>query len=302
MESIHMASKPVAQRAPSSSTAPETHALTTTDPFSNQNVPEWMRGTGGQGIEGLDASDMETPRLSLLQPTSPQVTDYENARPGMYWHNMLNEPVGDAKKGFIGVIAHASKRAVLWRPRPPVDTGGILARSHDLKTWNPSNASFEVKLRSGKTVEWRTGRSVHESGLLEWGSSDPTDKNKSGPPAGTLIIDVALFFPEYPDLPPAVYSYQLTGLAVGKRLMGWLNMSDTASFGVYFRFGSDLVDSAGNKYYVPTFSRAGYVNNPQEYERYKSLHLALQKSGLKMRDEADEPGIDVKVDIDAPAY
>jgi hypothetical protein len=249
-------------------------------------MPDFMKGTAGQGLEGIDRSDIETPRLLLLQPTSSQVTDYENARQGMFWHNMLNEPVGDAKTGFEGVIIYVDKRAILWRPRPPIDTGGILARTDDLRAWNPSNASFQVKLKTGRTVEYHTGRSVASSGLLDWGTSDPSDPNSV--PAGTLMINCVLFFPALPHIPPAVFSFQRASQKVSRKLMGRLNLLPCASYGVKFRFGSDLTDIGGNKFYIPTFDMAGFVEDQEEFMLYQNLYQALSKSGLKMREEPDD--------------
>ena len=249
-------------------------------------MPDFMKGTAGRGIEGIDSSDIETPRLLLLQLTSSQVTDYEEARPGLYWHNMLNEIIGD-KTGFIGVIIHVDKRAILWRNKAPVDTGGILARSDDLKTWNPSNAVFDdVKLRNGKVVTWKTRSSVASSGLLEWGSSDRADPNSQ--PAATLMINTVMAFPDYPHIPPAVFSFQRSSAKVSRRLMGRLTLMPCASYGVRFRFGSDLVDVGGNKFYVPNFEPIGFIENQDEFRRYEELSNALKASGIKMREEQDD--------------
>lgn len=271
--------------------AAEGKAVTTTTKTSSavQALPDFMKGMGGQGLEGIDGSDIETPRLVLLQPTSSQVTDYEEARPGMFWHNMLNEPVGDAKTGFEGVISYVDKRAILWRQRPPVDVGGILARSDDLKTWNPSNAVFsDVKLKNKSgVVTWRTGKSVAASGLLEWGSSDPEDPNSQ--PAATLMVNAVMnFCGENNHIPPAVFSFQRSSSKVSRKLMGRLKLAPCPVFGMRFRFGSELVDKGGNKFYIPTFEQIGYVEDPEEFASYQRLYEALRKSGLKMREEIDD--------------
>ena len=251
-------------------------------------IPEFMRGDAGRGLENMDSSDIETPRLLLLHAVSPQVNDYENARPGTYWHNMINEPVGDAKNGFEGVILYVDKRAILWRPRPPIDTGGILARSDDLRVWNPSNATFTVKAAGGGTIEYRTKRSVTESRLLEWGTADPN--NPTSGPAATLMINTVLIFPEYPHIPPAVFTFSRSSEPLGRKLMGQVNGSGAPIFGIRFRFRSELVDKGGYKFYMPVFRQAGYVEGKEDYAHYKTLHEALSRSGLKMREEAPDDG------------
>lgn len=269
-------------------------------PIGAMSIPEHLRGTGGRGLEGFDSTDIETPRLSLLQPTSPQVTDFDNARPGMFWHNTMNEPVGDPKAGFIGIICYINKRAILWRQRPPVDVGGILARTDDMRVWNPSNVVFDdVKTKSGKTVVWKTRQSVAQSRLLEWGSADPTDPKS--PPAATLMHEYVLYFPDYPHLPPAVFTFQRSSLMVSKKLIGRLSYSQVAMHGLQFRFGSDLVDNGGNKYYIPTFEQAGYVEDASVFAQCEVLHNTLKKSGLKVREE-DAPDDETTIDADGPAY
>lgn len=251
-------------------------------------IPDFMKGSAGRGLENMDSSDIETPRLLLLHAVSSQVNDYENARPGMYWHNMTNEPVGDAKGGFEGIIIYIDKRAILWRPRPPIDTGGILARTDDLRVWNPSNATFVVKAAGGGTIEYKTRRNVAESRLLEWGTADPN--NPTSGPAATLMINTVLIFPQYPHIPPAVLTFSRSSEPVSRKLMGRIKLSGVASYGQRFKFGSELVDKGGYKFYMPTFTPIGFVESQEDYRYYESLNEALTSSGLKMREEAPDDG------------
>lgn len=248
-------------------------------------APDFMKGMAGQGLEQMGSEDLETPRLLLLQPTSPQVEEYEDARAGQFWHNMLNKPIG---KEFYGVLSYVDKRAILWRPRPPVDSGGILARSDDLKTWNPSNVSFDVKLKSGKIVTYHTGRSVPGSRLLEWGTQDPEDPNSQ--PAASLMYNAVINFHDMEGIPPAVFSFQRSSIKVGKKLLGNLKMSGVPLFGIVLKFSSKLVDDNGQRYYIPQVEQVGFVNSKDQFEQYKALYDAIKKSGLKMAEEDEDLG------------
>ncbi len=258
-------------------------AVTQTSGALANVVPDFMKGMAGQGVENMSGADVETPRLLLLQATSPQVEDYENARAGLFWHNMTNEPMG---KSLEVVISYVDKRAILWRPRPPIDTGGILARSEDCINWNPPNAEFKVKIdKSGKEVIWRTKRGVVSSGLLDWGTFDPSDPNSQ--PAATLMYNFVLSFPQFPDTPPAVFSFQRSTSKVAKKLMGRLKMLSVPTFGMKFMFESFTEENNGQKYQSLRVTPNGYVENQDDFSRYKALYDAMKVTGLKMSEEPE---------------
>src|SRR5579872_662794 len=107
------------------------------------------------GPDGVDVGDVEIPRLKLLQAQSPELTQFNNAKEGEFWHKGLD--------GSIGSTVHIcpvyiDKRFILWRP--PEAGGGILARADDGKNWSPANAEFTLKLKSGHDVTWQTGPTV----------------------------------------------------------------------------------------------------------------------------------------------
>lgn len=263
---------------------PGTEVATTQTNALATPVPEFMKGMAGQGTENLSGADVETPRLILLQSVSPQVEEYDNARAGQFWHNMLNEPLGEKIRV---VISYVDKRAILWRPRPPVDTGGILARSEDLIHWSPSNANFKVKIdKAGTEVTYNTGKTVAQSRLLEWGSSDPRDPNS--PPAATLMYNFVLSFPDHPGVPPAVFSFQRSTSKVARKLLGRLKMSPVPSFGVYYEFESFTEESDGQKFKSLRCTPMGFVQDQAEFDVYKSIYEALKRSGLRMAETQDD--------------
>ena len=42
----------------------------------------------------LDVGDLEMPRLKLLQASSPELTEFNNAKHGEFWHSLINESFG----------------------------------------------------------------------------------------------------------------------------------------------------------------------------------------------------------------
>lgn len=244
-------------------------------------LPSFMQNQGGAGLENVDASDMQTPRLRLLQALSPECEEFEDAKPGHFWHDMAQASVG---KEVDITFVYVDKRAILWRPRPE---GGILARSDDLLHWSPSNKSFEVKLKSGKVVVWNTGRNVTQSGLLDWGSSDPD--NGASQPAGTLMYNFLGIIPSRLELPPAVTTMQRSASKVARKLLGRLKvMGGAPLYGIKLKMSSFLDESPDGKFHNYKFAVDGFVDDEGLFMANKALYEAVSRSGLKIREEDED--------------
>lgn len=246
-------------------------------------LPSYMQGQGGAGLEQITGADVQTPRIKLLQGTSPELELYENARTGTFWHDMAEVGMGtEVPLTFL----YVDKRALLWRPRPE---GGILARSDDLITWVPSGKKFEVKLaKSEKIVTWDTGRNVVQSGLLEWGSSDPD--NGASQPAGTLMFNfLARFGGDFSYLPPAVVTLQRTSAKVGRKLLGRLKVMNGAPlYGIRLVMSRFQDDGQGQKFWNYKFEVKGLVDDEQEFNENKTIYEAVKRVGLKVREEDED--------------
>ncbi|MDE2332355.1 MAG: hypothetical protein KGK16_16460, partial [Bradyrhizobium sp.] len=142
-------------------------------------LPAFLEEHPGLGSLG----NVEIPRLKLLQASSPELAEFSDARPGEFWHSMINEPIGSTVRICPVFISWCF---ILWRPREA--GGGILARADDGKHWIPADSDFTVKLNSGREVTWRTARTVAASGLTKRGSYDPGDPNS--PPAATRMYSI----------------------------------------------------------------------------------------------------------------
>lgn len=248
-------------------------------------VPDFMKADAGKGTESIAQKDVEVPRLVLLQALSPEVTDGDE-KAGNFYHTLLEEAFGGKIRA---VIVYANIQYILWRPRH--EGGGILARADDGVHWNLADAEFEVKPYKDRptVVKWRTSRTVEESGLDKFGSSDPADPNSQ--PAAVKMYNFVVVLPDYPEYGPMVVTLQRGAASVGKKLNGKLKLSGLPAFGQVFEITSSKAqNNAGETFYQPQFTRVGLVEDKGDYDDYKALYESFHALGLKVRDleNADE--------------
>lgn len=241
-------------------------------------VPSFMKNDAGKGVESMTASDMEVPRLVLLQALSPEVAEGDE-KPGVFFHSIAEESLGP-KLRVVPIFADI--KYILWRPRH--EGGGILARADDGTNWTPPNAVFDVKPYKDqpKTVKWETKGTVQASGLDKWGSSDPSDPNSQ--PAATKMWNFVVVLPDFPEMGPMVLTLQRGAADVGKNLTGKIKMSGLPSFGQIFEMSVKKEDKGQGVYFAPTFVKSGLVEDEQQYMEYKSLYENFKSLGLQIKD------------------
>jgi hypothetical protein len=250
--------------------------------MAKAQLPAFIRKLAGPG-----GVDVEISRLKLLQAQSPELTQFNNAKEGEFWHSGLD--------GSIGSTVHIcpvyiDKRFILWRPREA--GGGILARADDGKHWMPANAEFTIKLKSGHEVTWQTGPTVAASGLTRRGSYDPSDPNS--PPAATPMYSIVCSFSDRRDLPPAVLTLQQRAFNVATKLIGNLKVLRAPSFGVVVKMASVKRKSPSGEFYSHVFEIFGPADRPF-YEENFAQYRFFMEHGLKVKDlesaQEDEAGI-----------
>lgn len=242
-------------------------------------VPAFMQEQAGLGTENIGSSDVEVPRCKLLQKISPELDVFNEAKAGDFFHTLAEKSLG--KEVRITPI-YVDIRYILWRPQ---DTGGgILARADDGIHWSPADAQFEVELKKGgPKVTWRTAKTVAQSGLAEWGSSNPSDPNS--PPAATRMYNLVANLPDYPDLPPAVITLQRASIGVARKLMGKLKITRAPSFGLYFKMSSvEDKNGAGQIFLNYAFTADGMVQDKDEYDRNYGLYSYFKAQGVQIKD------------------
>jgi hypothetical protein len=226
---------------------------------------------------GLGVGDVEIPRLKLLQASSSELTEFNNARPGEFWHSLIDDRIGST----IRICpVYIDRRFILWRPREA--GGGILARADDGKHWTPADAEFTVKLKSGHEVKWRTARTVAASRLDRRGTYNPHDPNS--PPAATRMYSIVCSFPDRLDLPPAVVILQRAATKVATKLIGKLKALRAPSFGVVLEMASFKDKSPSGEFYNYAFEIVGPVEGRAFYEENFAQYRFFMEQGLKVKD------------------
>jgi hypothetical protein len=268
-----------------------------TEDFGNvTNVPAFMREDVGMGKENIGREDIEVPRLKLMQGLSPELNDFNELRPGHFFHTAA-EMIFDS--AVLVVPVYMDRRYILWRPRD--SGGGILARADDGIHWSPASGDFTVQLdksQGGKTVTWSLAKTVQQSGLANWGTMDPSDPNS--PPAATLMYSFVLAFPEHPDLMPAVLTFQRSSIKVGRRFNTKLKTVRTPLFGLQFELTSfEDSNSRGQSFHNISMRGAGLVEDEAAYNSYKNMHLSLKDQGLQIKDIEGLQDEDPEGDADA---
>ena len=266
--------------------------LTTTD---ESNVPAYLQNVEHEGLtDNFDSSDIAIPQIKLLQGTSEECLNYDDAKAGNFWHTGMDLNLGDAVRF---VVCARRKKYLL---QAPMDDGqGILARSDDAVNWDRTG-SWEVRIDKKTKTEWTISEiNVAKSGLADWGTFDPDDENS--PPAATLFYDYLVYLPDHADLGPAVMSLARSAIRKAKKGLNdkiQLHSSNGRPLqSVRFRAGvvSDQNDT-GQDYFNWQFLGDGFATE-EEFHSAKSFEGLLETS--KIQGEGEDRH--VKEDVEGKA-
>ena len=253
-------------------------------------LPAFLQNNAPVVVEdNFDQSDVVLPRIKLLQGVSPEIEAYDEAKNGHFWHSALDISLGTE---FRFVIADRRKKYLLQAPL--ADGQGILARSDDAKKWDQLG-EWTVKFKGRKDpVKWAiTDLDVAKSGLADWGSQFPDDKDS--PPAATLFYDYLVYLPDYPDMGMVVMSLARSAIKKAKKGLN----DKVAMQGQRGRpmqaliFTAKSVDDSadGQDFKNWQFSASGFVQDPELFENLRSYVGAL--STAKIAEEGDDVGRDL---------
>ena len=239
---------------------------------NESGLPEYLKQyTKHEKIGNLDESDRIVPRILLLQALSPELTEYEDAKPGTFWHNIAAVNLGPK---VVGVPIIVRKSIILWAPRG--DDRQILARSMDCINWDQPNAEFTVKpKKSPKPVTYRTLSNVAESRLAEFGTSVPEDPNS--PPAASLTYNTMWFLTDYPELSPAVVINTRSSLKPTKQLYERIEIRPVAHYAQQWEISVVADKGPEGPFFNYAYKAAGYPTEfvatfcKNMYDKYKSM-------------------------------
>ena len=235
------------------------------------NVPDYLKDPNLKSGLNVDSDDVIIPKIKVLQGMSPELGKYDNAKPGIFWHDGANISLG---KTVVFVPAVASKKVLLWEPTPSGVGGRLLAYSKNGRDWaTGGNKAFEVTPRNSKEkTTWRTGKSVAASGLLDWGSSDPA--NDTSAPAATLVYDFCCYMPGHPNLSPSLFGLYKTATLDAKKLNTQLLMLRKPIQSVVITASIiEKNNKSGNKWYGIDFSLSGYVPDKATFDLVMELNV-----------------------------
>ena len=248
---------------------------------TNNALPAYLQGHAPAKLEGIEASDLVLPRLKLLQAISPEVEQYDEARAGNFWHNVLGISLGPQ---FDFIVATFRKKYLLMAPLGSAKP--VLARAEDGVNWTPANESFKVKLKGVKEEQtWTTTPTVRESGLAEYGSSIAGDPDSK--PAAVLIYEFLVYLPEHPELSPVVMSLARSQIRKGKDLLSKITFRQQPLNAM--RFQATVIEETGDEglYKNYQFASNGFATEA-EFNRVKGL--AEQFGTYKVADEEGVAG------------
>lgn len=249
---------------------------------ANSALPAHLQRARTASIGNIDSSDLIIPRVKLLQAISPEVTDYEAAKAGEFWHNGADKSLG---KVLRVVPIKVTKSLILWAPRG--DDRGILARSNDGIHWDKPNETFEVKLKgSPKKQVWNTGADVKSSGLAEFGSSIKEDPDSQ--PAAALTYNWLFYFIDYPDLSHAVVLNTRSSVKPSKQLISKLEMGSVEPFFRIYEMSVVEAKGAEGPYNNYQYTSAGFVEDPDIAKITEGLYEHFKDKDYRANDEADD--------------
>lgn len=259
---------------------------------AQDDKPQYLKELEAKGpvksADNFDSTDVAIPRIKLLQGLSEEISMFNTARPGNFWHTGNDLSLGESFD-FVAV----SRRKKYLLVAPIADGQGILARADDFVHWVPSHGLFTVKIPNRKEpVQWALKPTVAESGLDKWGSYNPDDLNS--PPAATLFYEYLVLVPDHLDLGPVVMMLTRTQIKkTRKGLNDKIALHENAGRpmqALKFNARSTSEENhVGQSYYNYQFSSAGFV--PEELYK-KALEMKDVLATYKVRDEAKAAGED----------
>ena len=235
--------------------------------------------------------DIKPPEVKLLQATSPEVAEQPGARAGEFWLTGQNLCLGPEILG-TPIILH--KSYVLWNPTKGPDSKVPLAVASDGIHWDVPNQEFEVYFPNNRTpYKWRTKRTVAESGLDKFGSSQPD--NPKSTPAASMTYQMLWAF-RLPNGKPqlGVITNSRTGIKPMKELFGMIDGKGVDHFFQRFRVCAVRLSVRPGEYFFGyKYFAAGLVDDEAEGDSYKALHERFRKAGFStsMADEAPPPPV-----------
>jgi hypothetical protein len=222
-------------------------------------LPAYLKDKVPEGGFGdIEPGQTLLPRIKLLQATSPECASFPGrAMPGEFWHTTMEVSLGSE---MIGVPIKRRQSYVLWAPRSPGETRGMLAKAVDYPHyhWEPPNTEFQVRFpMNPKTYTWNTRTTVKESGLAEFGSSRPDDPKSH--PAAAVTFEVLWYLPKFETLILTLNSRG--GVMAAKKLFTFIDAKRASHYYQRYKIiGARMPGPSGESYFGYKYAGDGYVD------------------------------------------
>ena len=258
--------------------------------------PAWaLQKSTGASFGNVRPEDIRPPEVKLLQATSPECAEQPGARAGEFWLTGQNMNLGPE---IIGTPIVRKMTYVLWNPTKSLDSKAPMAVASDGIHWDVPNQTFEVYFPNNRTpYKWETKRTVVESGLHLFGSSQPDNPKSTPAAAATYQILWAFRLPDgRPQL--GIITNSRTALKPIKELFGMIDGRKPLDF-YFLRFRICAVRISmrpGEYFFSYKYFAAGLVEDEVEGDQYQALHNQFKRAGFSsdVVDEANAPSRPIK--------
>lgn len=205
---------------------PKTNMAAYQEPFDN-------------GLGELDAGDLIIPRLSITQPTTP---DIDAAQVGKFCVNIT----GDYQDTMRVAIIKLSKSRILFPEKYKRDNDP-LCRSHDFI--KPANDIVGAEPMAATCTLVPGDKKKHVCEYANWGADNTPPRCQET--WNLLIVDLASYMPMW-------FSVKSTGLKPLRKIVSAISMISTAKRLPMWRMGFDMamekVTNDSGTFYTPVFS------------------------------------------------
>ena len=236
------------------------------------NVPAYLKEySGATGAENIDNEDISIPRIKLAQGLSPEVQD-GTVPLGALFLNITGEVLAGPGDPLRFVPIATGKEYIIWNPDR---NEGIIARARRAVVngkvryeWDQPNAEFDVKIKNGPKVSWRTGKFIGDDDLDQFGSSNPADP--ASPPAATRHHNFIVALPDHGNMIAAL-SLSRSQEKRAKDLNAMFKLTNIPIFARFFYVRSVDDTANGDSFKNFKFAPAGFVQTSEQFELYKGL-------------------------------
>jgi hypothetical protein len=285
--------KAVAVAAPVRPAAVATTSLVKAD---YAGLPAIVRQPGQliPGFGNLDEGDVTVAYLKILQGMSPETKPDGGSHPqGKFYQSSAGKTIGTE----LGIVPlHVDKWVELWDSHE--GQGGLLARSKDCIHWDKPHTKFTITINNQQRVVDTKG-SVKESGLNEFGSSDPS--NPRSKPIAPTVYRYSLYLEDWPQLGTSLYIVKGTATKPALSFNQRVKIREISGTPFYAqRFILRVAEAGAGKitWFVPSFENNGDVTDRRLLEDLNARVQMLNAASTVVAVDEDKAAKDEYVGVD----